>query len=221
LTRKKIELELGAILPVTRGLWVAAAEKLQEADQAVIQMREAQDRMAYEAGWTHLVDCVEQFWVRFFDEGKAQFPDFQPWAGTRIAERKREPLLQYLIQARHQSQHGRICLNWEEGLIQVAPGFTGAIRGFRVFADGTYEIDAVPAYPSVPEPTLVHAPGRPLLPVVENKKHRGAFPPPKEFQGQALTDLSPVGVAKVALEYYSATLRGALEKWGVAGSASA
>ncbi|MEI7813637.1 MAG: hypothetical protein WCJ13_02450 [Coriobacteriia bacterium] len=214
MSRKKIELEDGAILPVRRGLWVAAVEKLHEAEAGIHQMVEAQDRIQYEAGWTRFVDSLEEFWTRFFDEGKSGFSDFQRWAGTQIACRKRESLLKYLAQARHQSQHGRIALDWEEGLLQVAPGFTGAIRRLQVFEDGTYEFDATPAHSSVPEPTLVHSPGRPHLPVVENKKHGGSFPPPTMYQGRPLEDQSPVGVARVGMQFYSEVLEQAFAEFG-------
>ncbi|MDO8847293.1 MAG: hypothetical protein Q7W51_02745 [Coriobacteriia bacterium] len=214
MARQKIEMEPGGISPVQRDLWVAAVEKLDEATAAVEQMGAAQDRIEFEAGWTRLVDSLEEFWARFFDEGKSRFPSFQPWAGAVLSFRKSEPLLQYLVQARHQSQHGRIALVWEEGRLQVAPGFSGAIRGFQAFEDGTFEIDAVPAHPSVPSPTLIHSPGRPHLPLIENKKHGGRFAPPTAYRGQLLQDASPATVARIGIDYYSGVVAGALEKFG-------
>lgn len=48
-------------------------------------MEDAKDRIQYEGGWTRLVDSLEEFWTRFFDEGKNTFSAFQPWAGAIAA----------------------------------------------------------------------------------------------------------------------------------------
>src|SRR5687768_17498609 len=108
------------IQPVRRGVWHAAWEKLQEAETAIRRMQDASDRIEYEGGWTQFVDSLEEFWTRFFDEGKQSFTRFQPWAGAFDAERRRDDLLRYLYQARHQSQHGRISLEWGEGRFVIA-----------------------------------------------------------------------------------------------------
>ena len=48
-------------------------------------MEDAKDRIQYEGGWTRLVDSLEEFWTRFFDDGKNTFSAFQPWAGAIVA----------------------------------------------------------------------------------------------------------------------------------------
>ncbi len=213
MARGRSGLEPGAILPVNHGRWTLAAEKLDEAALGIRQMRDARDRPSYEAAWTRFVDALEQFWARFFDEGTTSFTDFQPWAGAKIARRKRDPLLQYLIQSRHQSQHGRLALGWTEGVMQVAPGFNGYIGDIAISDDGTFDIDAVPTDPSMAQPKLVHSPGRPVLPIVINKRHGGSFPPPSKYCGRRLNSTTPIGVAEVALKHYSEILSAALEKW--------
>lgn len=213
MTRKRIELEKGGILPVTRGLWSSAAEKLREAEGAVVAMRGATNRIDYEAGWTCFVDSIGEFWTRFFDEGKVTFTDFQPWAGSIVSKRKTDELLTYLYQARHQSQHGRIAIQWAEQKLLIAPTFNGHIRGLKIYPDGTYDIDATPLAPSLPDATIVHSPGAPILPLIENKKHGQTFPVPKAFEGSPLQDASPVGVASVGLDYYRKVLEEAYAKF--------
>lgn len=161
MTRKRIQSVNGAIAPTSRSLWFSALEKLYEAEAAIVQMRNAQDRIAYEVGWT-----------RFVDEGKAAFPAFEPWAGAIDAQRKSEDLLKYLYQARHQSQHGRIAMQWEEPKLMIAASFNGHFQALRAFPDGTYEIEATPLHPTIPDAAIVHGPGKPKLPMIENKKHK-------------------------------------------------
>lgn len=96
MTRKQIQPVSGAIAPKSRALWSSAFEKIQEAESAINQMRSAHDRIEYEAGRTRFVDSLEEFWARFFDEGKANFTNFQPWAGAIVAQRSSEELLSYL-----------------------------------------------------------------------------------------------------------------------------
>tara|TARA_R110000850_G_scaffold277061_1_gene421961 strand:+ start:4885 stop:5532 length:648 start_codon:yes stop_codon:yes gene_type:complete len=213
MARKPFDLEKGAIRPIKRGLWTAAAEKLSEAETAILSMEKAEHRAGYENAWTRFVDSLEGFWVRFYDEGKAQFSSFQPWAGKVEAVRKSEDLLQYLIQARHQSQHGRIPMDWEQGKLLIAPGFNGHIKSLQTYADGTYEIDAKPLHDGLPEAKVVHSPGKPLLPTIVNKRFNQTFAPPERFDGQVISNRSPTGIARTALDFYLDVLKRALEQF--------
>jgi hypothetical protein len=197
----KVELQSGAITPVTRGLWHSASEKLHEAALGITQMESATDRIEYESGWTHFVDSLEEFWSRFFDEGKTKFTDFQPWTGALNAQRKQDPLLHYLYQARHQSQHGRIALAWEEGKLLIAPDFFGTIRDLRINKEGSFEVDANPIGGSNAQVRIVHDSGRPQLPVIENKRYKQTFAPPTVHLSQPLADMSPIHVARLGLAF--------------------
>jgi hypothetical protein len=216
MTRKHIQTAKGAIAHVSRPLWFAATEKLHEADGAITQMRNAHDRINYEAGWMQFVDSLEEFWARFFDEGKTAFTSFQPWAGAIDAQRKADELLNYLYQARHQSQHGRIAMLWEEPKLLIAPNFNGHIRGFKLFPDGTYEIDATPLQPTLPDATITHDPGNAILPIIKNKKHRQTFNPPIHFKGQPLQELTPISVAQLGLDFYRDIIFQGMQKFAPA-----
>jgi hypothetical protein len=215
--RGRVELTPGAITPVSRGLWHAAGEKFAEAKKGVEQMRQAKDRIEYEAGWTRFVDSLEEFWARFFDEGKATFSSFQPWAGAIDAERKKDPLLSYIYQARHQSQHGRIILAWEEGSIQVGGGeYFGTVKDLKISGDGTFVADVKSTSGSKGKFNVSHEPGNPRLPAVLNKKYGQEFQPPSSHLGQSLRDTSPMHAANLALEFYEKKFRQAFEKFTLA-----
>jgi hypothetical protein len=128
-------------------------------------------------------------------------------------KRKKDKILQYLRQSRHQSQHGRIAMNWTEGKLHIAPNFSGHVYSYAVFADGTNTIRAVPDHPSVGEAEIVLSPGDPTLPVIENKKYGQTYPPPTEFNGTEHTVKSPIQVATNGIKFYENVLQKALDKF--------
>ncbi len=213
----KVEVQPGAIAPAQRGLWHAAWEKLQEAASGVKQMDDAKNRIQYENGWTRLVDSLEEFWTRFFDEGKNTFPSFQPWAGAIDAKRKGDQLLAYLYQARHQSQHGRIALEWEAGKISVGGDqFFGTVRDLKIFPDGTFQADVNKTPGSGARFQTIHDPGKARLPAIVNKKHNQTFQTPSMHLDSPIADLAPSNVGRLALSFYEDVLRQGLEKFGTA-----
>jgi hypothetical protein len=216
-----VEIQLGAIAHVERGLWHAATEKLDEAVDGVRQMEGAENRIEYEAGWTRLVDSLEEFWARLYDEGSSTFTSFQPWAGAVDATRKADPLLAYLYQARHQSQHGRIALEWEPGMIQIGGGeFCGTIGDLQIYPNGSFEADVNPISSFAAEFKLVYAPGKVRLPTVINKKFKQTFDPPSAHLNKPIMDTSPTGIGWLAIEFYTNVLRQAFEKFKKASKTS-
>ncbi len=203
----------GAIAPIIRNLWDVAGEKLSEAETALAKMQSARDRVSYEAAWSQFVDSIEEFWCRFFDEAKTTFTNFQPWAGAIIQQRKDDETLQYFYQARHQNQHGRIPMTWERPQLILGHGFAGRMYGLRIHPDGSYEARAEPNN-SDGRPFLVeHAPGKPILPTIENKRHKQTFFAPSTHNGNQIADRSPNAVARLVLDYYEHVLSRAITKF--------
>ena len=209
-----VELKSGAIAPAARGLWHAAWEKLNEAASAVKQMERARDRIEYEAGWTRLVDSLEEFWTRFLDEGRSKFSAFQPWAGVIDAKRTEDPLLAYLHQARHQSQHGRIALDWEPGNLHVGGGeFFGTVKDLRIFTSGAFEADITSTVGSAAKFKVIHDPGKARLPTVFNKRYKQSFNPPEGHLDNPIAGASPINIGRLGIAFYEDVLRQAFEKF--------
>jgi hypothetical protein len=219
MNRKWIEPEKGAIAPTSRDLWDAAREKLAEAESALRGMREATDRVSFEGAWSTFVDSIEEFWCRFFDEGKATFSAFQPWAGAIERGRRSDETLQYFYQARHQSQHGRIPMAWERPQLIIGRGFAGSMYGLKIYPDGSYEDRTETDSPTGKPFRVESAPGKPILPTIENSYHKQVFPPPKFHAGSPLPDASPVTAAQLVLTYYTRVLSRAIERFTDAGGA--
>lgn len=198
----KIKLSKDSLVPNERELWFTAFEKLNEANLGIQQMVSSKDRISYENGWIRFVDSLEEAWTSFLQEGEKAFPNFQPWSGKFIKERKSDPLLTYLYQSRHQSQHGNISLDWEHGKIRIAPKFNGHIKSLNIYSDGNYEADATTLHESADDFSLVHETGKPVLPKIINKKFNQEFEPPCNHFNKPIQNPLPHKVAELALKHY-------------------
>jgi hypothetical protein len=213
--RQKIEIEKGAIAPVKRRLWTAAVEKLQEAKAGLQQMNTAKDRIAFEQGWIRAVDSLAVFWVRFFDEGKAKFSSFQPWAGKQRVEWEKNDVTMYLYQSRHISQHGRFEFEWDRGQSRIAPNFSGHIKTLADFDGGTFSLSATKLPGAVTEAAVRFSGGQATLPVVINKQQGGKkYQPPMIKGGAVCRQMTPSEAVKAGIDYYTNILDQAFTKFG-------
>jgi hypothetical protein len=208
-----IENKPDSIALAKRGLWFTAAEKLHESAIGIEQMTSAENRVDYESGWIRFVDSIQEFWVSFVAEVEMQFSKLKPWVVKFTRERKRDPLLKYLYQARHQSQHAVLPIEWEESCVQIAPGFYGHLKNLEINSNGDFEVDANPLGSVNNQVKLVHNPGNPLLPVIENKKYNQAYEPPTEHLGSPIGRISPLNASQLAYNYYSSVLKAAIKKF--------
>jgi len=214
MTREKIEIAKGSIAPTQRTLWSAAIEKLEEAKTGLLQMEHANERIGFEQGWARLVDSIAEFWTRFFDEGKHRLSSFQPWAGAIEVSWKSDELLMYLYQARHQSQHGRFTFDWNEGSLQIAPGFSGHIQNLSIFADGTFSIGATPLPGAKTKAVVRFEGGHARLPTIQNVREKREYAPPTEHLDKKYSQIMPIQAARFAIDYYASILSEAFEKFG-------
>ena len=219
--RGKVPIQHGAIAPVTRGLWHSAAEKLDEAALGISEMESARDRIQFEAGWARLVDSLQECQSRFFDEGKRTFRGFAGWAGYITRQVKTDPVLKYLVIARHQSQHGRLSLGWTEDRIQIGGGdFCGVISDVKIWADRSFEADVLRSPGSGTSSAVTFVPGLPFLPAIVNRPPRGneeRYDPPNSHLGEPLNDPSPLTVARLGYTYFRKMIGSGLAKFGTTG----
>jgi hypothetical protein len=204
--RGRISANRNAIAPKEHDIWGIAESKLKEAQASIAAMKGARTRDEYRDAWGRFVDSLQEAWVSFEYEGVNKVPKFRKWVTPIYRERKKDPLLLYLYQARHQSQHGQVPLAWSEANVKIAPNWSGHIKRLEVFKDGTHIFDAYPQ-DGKSEPTLEYSPGDPLLPTVENKKHNQKFDPPTEHLGRPLVSRDPVDAAELAFNYYQSLIR--------------
>lgn len=204
--RGRISARRKSIRPKEHGIWDIAASKLDEARASVEVMDNAVSRDHYTEAWGRFVDSIQEAWISFDHEGKESVPKYSSWIAAAYRQRKEDDLLQYLYQARHQSQHGKVPLAWTGSHVKIAPNWSGHIAHLHLFKDKSYRFDAHPHDGKSP-PTLEFSPGDPVLPTIQNKKYRQTFNPPEQHLGRALTSKDPVAAAKLALKYYEALLQ--------------
>jgi hypothetical protein len=209
--RTRLELGWNSLFPNKRKRWGACTTKLDEARAAIKAMESAKGRVEFEGAWSQFVDSLEKSWTAFFDEGKQISGKFQPQYGPLDKARKEDELLRYLRESRHISQHSRLELDWNELHVQIAPGYSGHIREFKGFTDGTFEFDAEPYHPEGGKNLrVVLEDGEAVLPEIVN---RGiVYVPPTEHQGQPITGISPLEAARLAVNYYRQIYYEAAEK---------
>jgi hypothetical protein len=200
MTREKIEIAKGSIAPTQRRLWSSAIEKLQEAELSLQQMEEAQDSIA-------------EFWSRFFHEGKSKFSNFQPWAGNLKSKWEKDELLIYLYQARHQSQHGRVDLDWDEGRLHIAPGFNGHIKNLTMFSDGMFSMDSSPMLGSEDKAKIRFEGGYARLPTITNTKTKQDFFRPMQHLDEKYSELNPIDAIRLGIGFYASVLESAYAKF--------
>ena len=201
--RSRIPPAAGSLVPTVHQPFGRSLEKLSEAEQGILQMKAAKDRVSYEAGWSKFVDSLEESWSRFYEEGKRTERRFGGWISKYNKTRNEDALLRYLTQARHQSQHAVAGLDWTApGGLTVGKGFNGIVHSLKVFSDGSYEADAR-AFPGSPRAhPVTYDYGRPMLPTVVNKRYGQTFPPPRSHLGGGIVDSAPHDAAAIALRYY-------------------
>ncbi|WP_376693696.1 hypothetical protein [Wenzhouxiangella sp. EGI_FJ10409] len=190
-----------SISPKEHGIWDVAVSKLAEARSSIEAMENAVSRYCYTEAWGRFVDSLQEAWVSFDHEGKDSVPKYSAWIAPIYRQRKEDELLQYLYQARHQSQHGKVPLAWTGAHVKIAPNWSGHIARLDLFKDMSYRFDAQPQ-DGKSTPTLEYSPGDPLLPAIENRRYRQTFNPPKQHLKRALPSKDPVAAAKLALNYY-------------------
>jgi hypothetical protein len=209
-----IEVAPGSLKPTIPHTWEMAEAKLNEAEHGILEMTSAHTRTEFTQGWIRFVDSIEEAFTRIYRDGCSKFSAFQPWIGVFDAERKSDELLSYIYQARHQSQHGGLELDWEDPSIQLAVGFNGTIKSLRILPDGTFEADATPL-PGAPESfRILYFTGKARLRDIENRKHKQRFPAPTTHLGNSLGGISPVIAANTCLAYYHSIIRKAKDKFG-------
>ena len=109
----------------------------------------------------------------------------QPWYGGIIHERRTDPLLQYIHQARDASEHGDVLLGHDVVVRRMAPKKVSVFVTPDAMATG-----GPPAGSSMDLPQLR------LLPV---KTRSGTYPPPTKHHGQSISPaINAVAEATIA-----------------------
>jgi hypothetical protein len=177
---------------------VIAKGRLRVADGALSDLKNANSYDQFFDAWFIFLTAWKGIYT-VLEQGAKPLPQSMQWFGEKAKERRSDPLLQYLFQARNVEEHG-LKRSIEHGggahLYAVTPGqnitmqinpATGRGRGID-FDTG------------LPLELLNEQPPGPTLAFIKDRNGKVCAPPIIHL-GNQLKDMSPIGVAEIALSY--------------------
>lgn len=181
-----------------------ASVRLDRAREAFNRIQASRAYGEFEAAWTDLLLNLNS--IHSILEQGAREPKSNGWFGRRKNERRKDPLLQYLHQARNADEHGlEPVTEFQPGSIVLGSTSGSSYIGRLEMKNGHIEVEdfrdtggGIPYIQTEP-PTA-------RLVTVRDGRFGDAFNPPSEHLGQPIEDKTPLGVAKLGLAYHERML---------------
>lgn len=200
-----------------------AKSRLRVAQKALAELKASTAFDDFSDCWYVVLTASKNIYT-VLEQGAKISPQSRQWFGAKKQERKDDPLLQYMFEARNDDEHGlgsAIALMPERHEIGVADeGFSNTMRmdggpfsnvvfhGFKTAV--TYERAAPPANLKVTsldgKPVkIVRTPATTILKPVEARGDR-VLNPPTHHLGKTISDKSPIAVAELNIAYLASLL---------------
>lgn len=165
-------------------------------------MEESETLAELEESWKNFLWRLERVWFKATAHfGKS--PKWNGWKGTYEGQRKSDPLLSYLRNARGADEHTVTdIIVTEPGSMSILAGSTGSgtIRNLQI-QDGMVSAETTGSINLEFKPALVR-----LLPIT----NRGVkYPVPTTHLGDAVQPENVIAVARTAINYYAKFLEAA------------
>jgi hypothetical protein len=168
-----------------------ASERLNRAKQAIEAMEAEEPAASLEMLWLDFLLAAHGVYLKL-EKGAQGNPKSRHWFGKVKHERKTDPLLRYLHQARNAGEHGLSRPTKRTNTyIMVPPG--GAVA-LVVTAPGEWTAQAVRGELEFPNDII-------RLVAVYDDRSDNWYQPPVAHLGQPLADTTPLGVATAAIAY--------------------
>jgi len=175
-----------------------AKKELTKSQRAIAAMAGAPDSSTFESAWQEFLNAIHRTWIKAELAGKPLRHVFVEWQRKYRELRDSDPLLQYLAQARHASEHTLQRVIPEQAVpgtikIEAPPGrdhftihaMTGGPQGFKYQGSGVLEFK--PA-------------GFDLL----TFKNRGVeYAPPTSHRGTDIVGIRALQAAQLAAQFYA------------------
>lgn len=175
-----------------------ARVRLGRASEAVRLLERPDGHTVFETAWTDFLLASNGVYT-CLEQGAKATPQSRQWFGGKKNERRKDPLLLYLHQARNADEHGlgRITPELEaEDTVPVPPGVN--VAGIRVtLPDGRVVVQPLPPEAAQVRLTLWSV----TLTDVVDSRYKTTYPPPREHMGKPIPESTPTAVAKLALDY--------------------
>lgn len=176
-----------------------ARRRLKEAFEAFEALERERSWESFETQWTRLLTSLNSVYCILEHSSKGA-PKSEGWFSRVLGQRRSDELLSYLMHARNANDHGIAeVLRLEPGGVGIGSNRGGGavIKNLKIGPGGRIENLEGWQLDGSPLEITVRAPRAVLVPVTD----RGiTYKPPESFLGSKLSDMTPMGVAKEALE---------------------
>ena len=180
-----------------------AQVRVRIAQKAVGDLEACRDYETFTQIWFTFLNASKSVYTVLEQGAKASARSRQ-WFGAKAEERRRDPLLQYVYQARNNEEHGLLSSSEHvPGSLAIGvnkPGFSAQIR-FDTDASKGLVATSLDGKPVLIEQTLPHVK---LIRVHGRDAAREIYDPPEMHGGLKIADTSPLGVAKLMVTYLAA-----------------
>ncbi len=180
-----------------------ARSRLRNAKRAIEQIEQCETYEDFTDHWYTFLTSNKNIYTAL-NKGAQSFPQSRQWMGAKARERKQDPLLQYLFQARDDDEHGLSeVTKHEPGSLGIGVNKPGISRHMHIrslqIQDGKVSADIRPLDG---KPALIELkPSRPVLVRVHGGRGSVPYDPPGEHAGKPLPDQTPLTVATLAIHY--------------------
>lgn len=179
-----------------------AKARLAIVTQQIASIEDAKSHEEFANHWYLFLLSAKNIYTMLEQGAKASAQSRQ-WFGGKKQERREDPLLQYLFQARDDDEHGiGEVTRLEPGRTRIGVNAPGASNAMRVsgFSDGQGRMHITELQSYDGKPIAVQSvPYRSVLAPVQGRG--GIFEPPTMHKGAPIKDTSPLGVAKLCVEH--------------------
>jgi hypothetical protein len=183
-----------------------AKSRLRIAEKSLAELETAKSHQEFEDVWYSFLVAARNVYSAL-ELGAKSTAQARQWFGGKKEERKRDSLLQYVFQARHDDEHGL------EPVTELAPGSIAVGKNAPGFSTSMTirNLEIVNGHMTIGE--IISHDGKPVL-IEQTPPHtklatvtgRGGikFPPPSEHLGKPLESNLPIPVGRLCLAYLQA-----------------
>jgi hypothetical protein len=202
-----------------------AQHRLRVTQKALDDLSGARSYREFQDSWYVFLTASKSIYT-VLQQGAKITPQSLQWFGGKSTERRNDPLLQYLYEARNEDEHGLdSCTELEPARIEIGQNTLGHSKAIRI--NGTdnfgntfkncFAIGESTAFSFSPEAIIGSSlkfealdrkpiktqllPEHAILVAVHARGDR-TYSPPTEHLGSVISDQSPIGVASLAMSYF-------------------
>ncbi len=173
-----------------------ANKRLAAARSAFARVRESKSFDEFEHAWTDFLLATNAIWEILKATCRGH-PTNEPWFGIQLNKQRKDPLLQYMHQARNSDEHGLEPVTAMRGGSLEIKGNNIVIEGLHM-SGRTITIQKMQGVK--PGDVTVRQPHVALV-TVRNSKFGDTFDPPQEHLGQKIENPTPLTVGALFLTF--------------------